>query len=271
MIRVSFRNKLASITASSQAKDYPVSNIQDDRPSSIWKSAGLFSTSHTLTGIFGETPTVVSCMALLNLVCNTYALITINLKLGATIVKSLSLTGEEILYGYGEGPYGLFAYGGYAAPGREWLAKFRVRWFEEVLCDNWEVIINQTDNTACSLGTLFFGEHWEAPTYINQDYSTGFTQSIGDIQRSIGGVTVGTVSIVGRKVSCELHMLTEDDVKIWNDNAKCDKPILFSIRPELNDTEALFGTIMGYLQNDISFTGSKAKRFRGKISIDEVK
>ena len=53
MIRVSFRNKLADVSASSQAKEYPVSNLQDDRPSSIWKSAGLFNTSHTLTGTFG--------------------------------------------------------------------------------------------------------------------------------------------------------------------------------------------------------------------------
>ena len=64
MIRVSFRNKLADVSASSQAKEYPVSNLQDDRPSSIWKSAGLFNTSHTLTGTFGGTPTIISCMAL---------------------------------------------------------------------------------------------------------------------------------------------------------------------------------------------------------------
>lgn len=270
MIRVSFRNLVSNITASSQDKDYPAENLLDARPSSKWASGAAFLTTHTLSGTFSGI-TKITCLALLNLECNVYATITIRLKRGAITVKTFTLSGEEILYGYGEGPYGLFAYGGYAAPGREWMARFRTRWFEDVYCDSWQVVIDQTDNNPCSLGTVFFGTHWEAPTRINQNYETGFKQQIGDIQRNIAAISVSPINIVGRTVGCELHMLTEDDVVTWNDNIDLSIPILFTIRPEQEDTEALFGTIYGYLQNEVSFTGSKAKRFRGKVTIDEVK
>lgn len=270
MIRVSFRNLVGNVTASSSNKDYPADNLLDTRPSSIWQSGNPFATSHTLSGTF-TSPLFISCLALLNLVCNPYATITINLKLGATIKKTFTLSGEEILYGYGEGPYGMFAYGGYAAPGREWMSRFRTKWFESILCDSWQIIINQTDNNICSLGTVFFGVHWESPVGINQNYETGFVQTIGDISRNNFGISVGSPPTIGRLVGCELHMLTEDDVVTWINSVDHSTPILFTIRPEQVDSEALFGTIYGCVQNDLSFTGTKAKRFRGKVSINEVK
>lgn len=270
MIRVSFRNMVTNVTATSSDIDYPSDNLLDARPSSIWKSGNPFATSHTLSGTFSSAM-YISCLALLNLVCNPYATITINLKLSGVTKKSFSLTGEEILYGYGEGPYGMFAYGGYAAPGREWLARFRTKWFESILCDSWQVIINQTDNNVCSIGTIFFGTHWEAPTGINSDYETGFSQNIGDISRNNYGISVGAITVVGRTIGCELHMLTEDDVVTWMNSVDQNTPILFTIRPEQDDSNAMFGTIYGYIQNEVSFTGSRAKRFRGRISINEVK
>ena len=271
MIRVSFKNLITKeIWASSEAKGYPVVNLLDARASSKWKSGDIFDSIHTVYGNFEE-PVNISCFGIFNLVCEVNAEITVNLYLGATLVKTFTIPGEDIIYGYGEGPYGFFAYGGYAAPGREWLKLSRTKWFEDVLCDNWEVIVDQQSNIETEVGGIYFGDSWESPTSVNQNHSTGFTDYSGSIQRNVGGITVGSINIVGRKIECELHMLTGDDVVTWQKNADSSRPILFTIEPKQVTTRDMYGTIYGYLQNDIKFTGSTHKRFRTKLSIEEVK
>lgn len=271
MIRVSFKNLITKeIWASSAAKGYPEVNLLDARVSSLWKSGDMFDSTHSVYGNF-EVPANISCFGIFSLDCDVAANITVNLYLGTTLVKSMSFTGEEVIYGYGEGPYGFFAYGGYAAPGREWISSSRTLWFEDVLSDNWEVIVEQPSNIPTSIGGIFFGESWSAPTGITQDYGTGFTDYSGELQRGLGGITVGPINIVGRKVECALHMLTGEDVVEWQKNADPTRPVLFTVSPRQDSTRDFYGTIYGYLQSDIKFTGSIHKRFRAKISIEEVK
>ena len=270
MIKLSFKNLLSSsiVIASGSKQLYPVSNLLLSSPSKLWKTANPYSSSHSLT--MSYVSNTVSCFGLFNMVTNVDALITVNIKLGSVIVKTLTFTGEDIVYGYGEGPYGLFAYGGYAAPGRSWLQKFRVIWFEDVISDNLEVII--TNAKEFSLGYIHLGGTWNAPTGINADYTSTFTPISTDIVRNIGGVSVGTISRNYRNIQLTLQMLTGIDVTYLIDNHDANVPVIVSAFGGIVSTEASYGTLLAKIPDGITYVGAPHRRFTAaNMKLEELK
>jgi hypothetical protein len=204
------------------------------------------------------------------MVTNADAAINIKLRLGATVVKEFNFTGENIIYGYGEGPYGLFAYGGYSAPGRAWMQKFRVIWFEDVVSDN--MIITISDAPEFSLGYIHLGPSWSPKIGINKDYSSSFIPITTDVVRNIGGISTGTISRNYRAVKLTLQMLTGEDVQYLLDNHNANTPLVVSALGGIVSTEAAYGTLLGKIPEGISYVGAPHRRFTAaNMNIEELK
>lgn len=270
MIKLSFSNILATsiVSASSSKILYPVSNLLLSTPSKLWKVANPYTSNHVLT--FSYASNTVSCFGVFNMVTNTDAEITVNIKLGSNIVKILTFTGEDIIYGYGEGPYGLFSYGGYAAPGRSWLQKFRVIWFEDVISDNIEVLINNAPEF--SLGYIHLGPSWSPPVGITADYSSTFIPITTDVVRNIGGISVGTISRNYRAVQLTLQMLRGEDVEYLISNHNANTPVIVSAFGGTLSTEAAYGTLLAKVPEGISYIGAPHRRFTvSNMKLEELK
>lgn len=270
MIKLSFRNILleGSLTSSSEKPLNPSSNLLLSNPSKSWKTADPYTTNHTLA-ISYDTETV-SSFGLFNMVTNADAAINVKIRLGSIIVKELNFTGEDIVYGYGEGPYGLFAYGGYAAPGRAWLQKFRVVWFQDVISDN--ILVTITNAPEFNLGYIHLGPSWSPKVGVNKDYSSSFTPITTDVIRNLGGISVGTISRNYRAISVSLQMLTGDDVQYLIDTHNASSPVLFSAFGNLVSTEALYGTLLGRIPEGITYVGAPHRRFSAaNLKIEELK
>ena len=270
MIKLSFDNVVlgSTVAASSSKVAYPVSNLLFPTPSKAWQTADPYTASHSLTVNYSTT--TVSCFAVFNMVTNTEAKIVVNIKLGATIVKTLNLTGEALVYGYGEGPYGIFAYGGYDAPGRAWLQRFRVVWFEDVISDNMEIII--TDAPEFSLGYLHLGSSWSPPIGITADYNSTFVPISADIVRNMGGISVGTISRNYRALQLTLQMLKDTDVDYLIEHHNAHSPVVVSAFGGVLTTEAAYGTLLAKIPDGITYVGAPHRRFTAaNMKLEELK
>lgn len=259
MIRFSFDNILGTAIASSGIAD----NLSISQPSKLWRSTNTYETTHTLDFSFDRG--LVSCLGLFNLTLVPTANIIIEIKDGATVVKAFTLTAEQIVYGYGEGPYGLFAYGGYAAPGRDWLNRFRVLWFEDVYADSMHISFEGSPNV--SLGYVHLGPSWSPPVGITDTYSSNFKLIDTEMGRAIGGSSTGSLSRTYREISVELQLLTSDDVDYLLSTLDNYKPIVFGAYAQNTNTEALYGTLLCKAPNGIKINGSIKRRF-GVASLD---
>lgn len=266
MIRFSFNNILTTATASSGISPelalVPVF-------SKVWKSANPFSNVHSITSTF--TDTAVSCLGLFNLIAeDTDATLLIQLKLAGNTVKEISTTVTQVVYGYGEGPYGILPYGGYAAPGRDWMQKFRVFWFEDIICDELYIEIGNTSQV--EIGYIHLGPSWSPPFGINQDYSSTLEPLQLDIVRTIGGSTTGQVSRYYRCVNVTLQLLTSEDLNVLLSSIDPNKPVVFSAFAEKDTTQAIYGTLLGRIPEGVKAVGAPHKRFNAaNLKIEECK
>ena len=270
MIKLSLKNVLlnSNISASSHKKLYPVSNLLLSSPSKLWKTANPYSSTHSIS--LSYISSTISCFGLFNMVTNADALITVNIKLGSTIVKTLVFYGESIVYGYGEGPYGLFAYGGYDAPGRAWLQRFRVLWFEDIITDNMEIII--TNSKEFSLGYIHLGPTWNSPVGVTSDYTSSFIPISTDVVRNIGGISVGTISRNYRIIQLTLQMLTSTDVEYLIENHDASSPIVASAFGGVLTTESAYGTLLAKIPDGITYVGAPHRRFTAaNMKLEELK
>lgn len=264
MIRFSFHNVLGQATASSGDP----SNLTVSQPSKVWKNSNVYATSHTLVHAF--TKQIVSCFGLFNLTIDPDSTILVQIKNGATVVKELNLGAAQIVYGYGEGPYGLFAYGGYSAPGRDWLNRFRVLWFEDVIADNMVITFQNTNSV--SLGYVHLGPSWSPPVGPTEAYYSTFKLIGTESGRSIGGSSSGSLSRTYREISVELQLLTADDVNYLLSTVENYKPVIFGAYAEKANTEALYGTLLCKIPSGVQVSGSIKKRFNAaSITLEELK
>lgn len=271
MIKLSLKNTLQDslfIDSSSEKYDNPIENIIISDTGKVWKSADPFSNQHTISMIFYYK--YVSCFAIFDLITNTGANINVKLMQSGDVVKEFNLTGEAIVYGYGEGPYGIFAYGGYDAPGREWMKKFRVIWFDEVYCNHIEITVTEAPDI--SIGYLHLGGTWTAPVGVDKDYSSNFSTIGSDIMRNIGGISTGTINRNYRNIKFTLQMLTGQDVEYLLANHQAANPVVLSIFGDLVDTESYYGTLLGKIPDGISYVGAPHKRFTAaNISLEGIR
>lgn len=269
MIKFSLKNVLnrATVDASTEAENFEAANMIISQPTKSWKSANPFA-DHTIDFTYDRE--IVSSFALFNLECTTEAMINVKIFDGLDLVKEINLTGEQVVYGYGEGPYGLFAYGGYSAPGREWMRKFRVIWFEDVYSDNMLITITQSPDI--SIGYVHLGPSWNPPFGINKDYSSNFLPIANEIVRNVAGISVGPFARTYRQIDITLIMLTSEDVDFLLENMLPNIPIVFSAFAEMENSENLYATMLCKIPSGISVVGVPHKRFSAaNLALEEMK
>lgn len=264
MIRFSLYNVLGEATASSGDP----SNLTVSQPSKVWVNSNTYSQTHTLDYSFDRQ--TVSCFGLFNLTIDHNGTVLVQIKDGANVVKEINLTAGQIVYGYGEGPYGLFAYGGYSAPGRDWLNRFRVLWFEDVIADNVTITFQSTNNV--TLGYVHLGPSWSPPVGPTDNYYSTFKLIGTESGRTLGGSSSGSLSRTYREISVELQLLTSDDVNYLISNVDNYSPVVFSAYAERLDTEALYGTLLCKIPSGIQISGSIKRRFNAvSLNLEELK
>lgn len=268
MIKLSFNNVLLGGSFTASSNQNLVDNLQMTSPSKSWHTSNPYTGVHTLAVTYPSS--TVSCFGVFNMVTNVDAMINVKIKLGNTVVKELNFLGENIVYGYGEGPYGIFAYGGYAAPGRAWMQKFRVIWFEDVVSDN--VLITITNAPEFSLGYIHLGTSWSPCFGINKDYSSSFIPITTDVVRNLGGISTGTISRNYRAVKLSLQLLTGQEVQYLLNNHNSNTPVIVSAFGSASSTEAVYGTLLGKIPEGISYVGAPHRRFSAaNMTIEELK
>lgn len=264
MIRFSFHNILGSAVSSSG----DTANLSISQPSKLWYSTDTYSNTHTLDFSFERG--IVSCLGLFNLTLLSTANVIITLKDGLETVKEFNLTAGQIIYGYGEGPYGLFAYGGYSAPGRDWLNRFRVLWFEDIYADSMHISF-EGSNTV-SLGYVHLGPSWSPPVGITESYYSTFKLIGTEMSRTIGGSSTGSLSRTYREIAVELQLMTADDVDYIFGAIENYKPIVFGAYAQKTDTESLYGTLLCKAPSGLQVSGSIKKRFSAvSLTLEELK
>ena len=143
MIRFSFQNVLTNSTSIMVSSEMPKGRGEDSiiaQMSTKWETSNVFTKQHYIRYVFLES--TVSCLGLFGLDIDIDSTLTIKLFRNSVIIKEINIDGNPVIYGYGEGPYGLFGYGGYDTYGREWARKSRVIWFEDVVADTIEINSN---------------------------------------------------------------------------------------------------------------------------------
>ena len=272
MIRFSFTNVLKEstmVSASSANLAGQAENCISPTFGDYWLTAAPFSDTHYLT--FNFPLSTVSCFGLFGVrTSNTDSTLLIQLKRSGNVVKEINTTTAQVVYGYGEGPYGLFAYGGYSAPGRDWMQFFRVFWFEDIDCD--EVYIEIGGTNEVQIGYVHLGPSWSPPFGINADYSSTFESVQLDTARNYGGVTTGQVSRYYRCINVTLQLIKSEDLQYILSNLDASTTVVFSGFAEQNTTKAIYSTILGKIPDGIKSTGAPHKRFNvANLKIEECK
>lgn len=270
MIRFSFSNVLkeATVTASSAKVGSLANNTVAASFSDRWESASPFVELHTLEYTFN--PTTVSCIGLFALEVDPEAELTIRLYNGVNLVKEITLPAYQVVYGYGEGPYGLFGYGGYSAPGREWVQQFKVLWLEDIYCDKLSIEFSGSQDV--SLGYVHLGPSWSPPFGISRDYNVTFDSTRLDILRNPGGVSIGSVARQYRCVSVTLQLMRAEDVEDLYNLYDGYSPLVFTAFAEKESTEAIYSTMLGRITGGIDSTGAPHSRYTAAgLKIEECK
>ncbi len=176
-----------TLTATSEAGDYTVSNLTSTQPGLIWRSTS--AAAQTITGDFGEEKRSTSfCLYAHNISNDGSATVQVTLSndSGHTDqVYDTTVEATDPLYGWGEGPYGMEGYGGYSSEG--WAQPFTVIWFGSTYVARYfRCIITDTSNSDSYIqaGRIKVGQHVEFP-YRN-GYDMGWNEQT-EIIRTRGG------------------------------------------------------------------------------------
>lgn len=131
-----------TLTVTSEATDFPLTNLQAPNSQYYWQS-----TSDAVQTISGTiSPQYVNFLILYDTNFSDTAIITLNLKYNSVLVKSIEFESIEPTIGYGEGGYGEYGYGGYVEDIEGEKMDLSRYLGEDVMCDEFELIIDDTDN-----------------------------------------------------------------------------------------------------------------------------
>ncbi|MCB2186478.1 MAG: hypothetical protein KQJ78_08680 [Deltaproteobacteria bacterium] len=141
----------ATLTASSAAAALPVTHLQDQFRTRVWRAAGCASEYVDLD--FGQAR-AFNCLALVNHNLTAFGAISLaaGTLAGGDDLKNDTYPAWEPLFGFGEGGFGETGYGGYLTP-EEVAAYFpagtlRVIYFDQVVARFWRVSLADPGNPA---------------------------------------------------------------------------------------------------------------------------
>jgi len=248
----------ATLTASSEATGYEVSNLQDQRRKKTWRS----------TSVTGEYISINAAIT-----ANMIALINHNLTYEGTFrvtatnsddyVSNLLLDetfdGWETVWGYGEGGYGLHGYGGVPLESEMdevFTDNVRIYYFSagSITASYWRVYFTDDDNADgyIELGRIMLGSYFE-PTN-NFTYKWGFTPvDRTKVDYTKGGQPVRYVRT--KRYDIELHFPTVTRTDRWENFLELigsygiRKDIILQLFPKGSGGKKIFTSLYGRLKD----------------------
>jgi hypothetical protein len=176
-----------TLTATSAAGDYAVSNLVSTQPGKKWRSTS--AAAQTITGDLGEDKRVNGFVLYAHNLSNDGSAtvqLTLSNDSGHTDqVYDSSIEATDPLYGWGEGPYGMEGYGGYSNEG--WQQQFTTIWIASTqVARYFRVIITDTANSDnyVEAGRVKLGQYIDVR--FRHGYDMGWSETT-EITRTRGG------------------------------------------------------------------------------------
>jgi hypothetical protein len=176
-----------TLTATSTAGDYAVSNLTSTQPGKKWRSTS--AVAQTITGDLGEDKRVNGFVLYAHNLSNDGSAtvqLTLSNDSGHTDqVYDTSIEATDPLYGWGEGPYGMEGYGGYSDEG--WQQQFTTIWIATTkVARYFRVIITDTSNSDSYVeaGRIKLGQFVDVR--YRHGYDMGWSETT-EITRTRGG------------------------------------------------------------------------------------
>lgn len=179
----------ATVTASSEAGNMVVGNMLNTLPGVPWRSTGAASEVISIDLTQSEP---VSVVVLYKNNLSNDATVTIqgsdDAGFSVLIYDSGGLPGAEPEYGWGEAPFGMPGFGGYAEEGKAWSHPFLVAWIPLSTARYWRITMEDSANPDgyIQVGRLMIGSYFSPKYNVNWGYSDGW-QDLSTQSRTRGG------------------------------------------------------------------------------------
>jgi len=152
-----------TLTATSAAGNYAITNVQNKQPSLKWRSTT--DAAQTISGDFGAAE-VIGCVVIYNHNISAAGSIAVTLASNSgfsTDVFTKTVDAIDATLGYGTQQYGHDGYGGYSELG--WQQRFTIIWFTPISRRYFKVVITDTTNTDeyIEVGRLMWGDFTTIP------------------------------------------------------------------------------------------------------------
>lgn len=239
-----------TLTVTSEAGSYSVSNLLNVQNGRIWRSTT--DAAQTITGDFGEEKrSTAFCLYAHNLSNDGTASVRVTLSndSGHTDqVYDTTVEATDPLYGWGEGPYGMEGYGGYSSEG--WAQPFTVIWFgSTIVARYFRCIITDTSNSYnyIQAGRIKVGQHIDVP--VVSGYGMGWTEQT-EMTRTRGGALRSDSRDPYRYANATtavLDKIQEGDLLEVFRSVGRRSDVLWSAFPDDNTAQTRRNTILGRL------------------------
>ena len=252
-----------TLSVTSTAGSYAVSNLTNIQPGRIWRSTT--DSAQTITADFGEDKRCTAfCLYAHNLSNDGSATVQVILSNDSghsDQVFNTSVEATDPLYGWGEGPYGMEGLGGYSDEG--YTQPFTVIWFgSTVVARYFKCVITDTSNSDnyIQAGRIKIGQHVDVP--IVNGYGMGWTEET-ELTRTRGGALRSDSRNPFRFANATTTVLDKiqegDLLEVFRSVGKRGD-VLWSAFPDDSTSQRRRNTILGrlvdYGESTISHTGS---------------
>lgn len=273
-MKVLYRNvgPLATLTASSEAGELVVENLQNYEKSGVWRSTEL---SATLTAIF-PTPQMLDGVWLV--FANLTATATIQVLGYEEVTDETPLfdTGEQLAVGYA--PFGAFgfgtetlgvnfySYGGFSYAGI---------WFPTEVIRKVVIQITDANNPSgyMEVATLVMGQSWSPADQC--DYGLPVTNVDNSVQlRDAAGNNIAEQGTVTRRLKLDLSQMNSTDRALLDEIQRANgksTPMLVSVFPATTDTRLRQTYTLWGMATDLPATTYPGfEEFSGALELEEM-
>ena len=253
-----------TLTATSAAGDYAVSNLVSTQPGKLWRSTS--AAAQTITGDLGEDKRINGFVLYAHNLSNDGSAtvqLTLSNNSGHTDqVYDTTVEATDPLYGWGEGPYGMEGYGGYSDEG--WQQQFTTIWIASTqVARYFRLIITDTANSDnyVEAGRIKLGQYVDVR--YRYGYDMGWTEQT-EIIRTRGGALRSDNRPTYRYANIQtsiLDKISEGDIlEIFRDVGKRGDAV-WSAFPDAGTAQErrnmILGRLVDYSSAVIDYAGSE--------------
>jgi len=270
----------ATLTASSEAANLPVTNLQDTKRRKVWRTTGI--TGQYFTADLGDNPKTVHCVAFVNHNFTTTATVTITASNASDFSDPVYSASDvrlwQNVYPWGAGSWGEGSWGGGLSEEDRnalFISPIRIIWTGAVKARYWKFEFADDSNTD---GYFEIGRVFISP-YFEPKYNFAHGWEIGIKEDTVITKSVGKQKWVDEKpwyhvIKLPLHAIAETD-KYSGFIAMCKrlgvrKDFILDLFPNATETsKELYNTFYGSFTENPVITGRYNRYSQSQLVFEE--